>query len=158
MLAYLTPLQKLWNKGVDITAGVITSTISAGIVAVIATIFWNWKKTRDLRFEADKQRQSLSIAEEIEAAKRREAARQNRQRLAKEMEILATQAETASPEVLIDCWERYARWVDTSPLNILPRNLTTLNSLGVRIGGRLVPPTAREAARIIRNTELPAEE
>jgi hypothetical protein len=57
MFADLTLLQKLWNKGTDITAGVITSTISAGIVAVIATIFWNWEKRRDLRFEADKQRQ-----------------------------------------------------------------------------------------------------
>jgi hypothetical protein len=63
----LTPvLLKLWDKGVDIAAGVITSTLSAGVIAVIATITWSWKRNRDLRFEAEKQRQAYSIAKEFD--------------------------------------------------------------------------------------------
>ena len=89
MLAELNPLQKLYNKGVDITAGVITSTISAGIIAIIATLAWRWKRKRDLRHEEDKQRQHDRISIELEAQRSEAATRAWRQKLPMERESLS---------------------------------------------------------------------
>ncbi len=66
ILAELSLLgNKIWNRGVDIIAGVATSTISAAIIALIAIWTWRWKRKRDLKHEEDKQRQQYAIAEEL---------------------------------------------------------------------------------------------
>ena len=95
---------KLWNRGIDIGVGVITSTISAGLVAVIAIVFWNWKKKRDLRFEADKQRQQHRINEEIDVETRRRVARERVASLRKDVEIFATRAETVTNAFQLADW------------------------------------------------------
>jgi hypothetical protein len=85
--------EKLWNKGVDIAASVIASTRSAGIVALIATVAWRWKRIRDLQFEADKQRQQASISRELERAAELERRNILRNRLVSERNALAARAE-----------------------------------------------------------------
>ena len=67
-------LHKLWDKGVDIAAAVIASTLSAGIVATIATVTWRWNKRRDLKHEEEKQRQQQRIAAEHDEEQQRKAA------------------------------------------------------------------------------------
>jgi hypothetical protein len=165
MLADLTPLEKLYNKGVDITAGVIISTISAGIVAVIAIIFWNWKKRRDLRFEADKLRLQHSFTEEAGAESRRQAARERRDRLGRERDIFAAQATQMTSGIqLAELVERYYRWLESSNIDHLPRNLKTLSenphwAQGLR--GATIPNIrlmGAEVDKLIRETELPEAE
>jgi hypothetical protein len=75
--------RKHLEQGIDITAGVITSTLSAFIIAVITTFTWGFKRKRDLKLEADKQRQQHRLALELaaeqltnEAAERRARVRQ----------------------------------------------------------------------------------
>jgi hypothetical protein len=58
---------KLWNKGIDIWAGIITSTVSAAIIAVIATAAWRFKLWLDLKNDEAKQRQHHRINQELEA-------------------------------------------------------------------------------------------
>jgi hypothetical protein len=37
-------LHKLWEKGVDIIASIVASTVSAFIIAGIATLTWRYKR------------------------------------------------------------------------------------------------------------------
>ena len=165
MLADLTPLQKLYNKGVDITAGVITSTLSAGIIAVIATLTWRWKRKRDLKHEEDKQRQHDRISVELEAERADTDRRAWRQKLPMEREDHAVAAEgAASYPQLVRCWVNYVVWLRSKRLSELPGNLRVLNQHGE--DGRHImsvatseglPGIARSTADTIRNTELPPD-
>jgi hypothetical protein len=104
---------------------VIISTISAGIVAVIATIFWSWKKRRDLRFEAERQRQQHRIAEEFEQAKRQQELQERRDRLSRERDGFAEGATGATRcQELAQLWENFLAWMEMNDLQHLPKNQT----------------------------------
>jgi hypothetical protein len=144
MLAESSYLQKLWNRGVDIGVGVITSVLIAGV----GLLFWRFKLRLDLRADERRQRQQHRIAEEIEAAKRREAKRELRDRLRVEMDLLAAQAEAAADAFqLARCWETYLQWLLENQLNLLRGNLKTVNERAAW------GPAIRDTAT--RNTELP---
>jgi type VI protein secretion system component VasK len=76
MLADVPFWLKVRSRGIDIAASVIASTISAAIIAIIATFTWRWKRNRDLRFEEDKQRQQQRLAEEFAETESRRTARE----------------------------------------------------------------------------------
>jgi hypothetical protein len=167
LVADLTPLQKLYNKGVDITAGVITSTISAGIIAFIATLAWRWKRKRDLRHEEDKQRQHDRIANQIESEKRKQAAHEEREQMKAAIEMLASRVETAQTAAYVaEYWENYLKFLIVNRLDLLPGNLRTISERAawghalrsMTTQQQVAPEMAQEAARIIRGTELPPME
>jgi hypothetical protein len=131
MIADLPFLLKLWNKGVDIAAGVVTSTLSAAIVALIATGTWGWKRSRDLKFEADKQRQQHAIAEDLANKQRadEEVARQSllRQELEALLRDFANAGSPGSPDHLQDAWDAWVTWLKNNKLEYLPDNRNVLN-------------------------------
>jgi hypothetical protein len=61
----VSALQKLWWKGIDISASVIANTITAIIVAIIAEITWNRKRKKDLQLERDKELQRRQMADDL---------------------------------------------------------------------------------------------
>lgn len=162
MAVELSYFQKLWNRGVDIGVGVITSII----VGLIGLAFWRVKLWLDLRADEQRQRQQHRISSEFETRQTEDAARAWRQRLLVDGERLAAAAEAAAdfPE-LARCWASYALWLRSNQLNDLSRNLKVLHEHGddgrhimsVATHGP-VTARAREIAGIIRNTELPAGE
>jgi hypothetical protein len=164
MLAALTGiLHKLWNRGIDIGVGVITSVFIAGI----GLLFWRVKLWLDLRADERRQRQQHRIAEEIEALKRRDAARQNRQQLSADVDRFAKQAEASATAFhLADCWEHYYKWLIVNGLDGLPGNLKIIvehsawgaGLRGTATHGQVIGPAAQEVARVIRTTELPPVE
>src|ERR1035437_5995309 len=110
MLADPSFWQKFCSKGVDIAASVAASTISAIIIAGIATLTWKLKRRRDLRLEEDKQRQHNRIALELEREKRVADRRALVKRLARERDDwVAVIAGATGSNRLQDGWERYGR-------------------------------------------------
>jgi hypothetical protein len=131
MIADLPFWHKIWNRGVDIAAGVTTNTISAGIVALIATWTWRWKRGRDLKYEEDKQRQQHAIAEELAEKRRLKENLSRVSRLQRELEALVEKfANAGSPgnaEQLQKAWDTWAAWLEKNELNYLPANRKILN-------------------------------
>jgi hypothetical protein len=101
MLADPTFVQKLWNKGVDIAASVVASTITAAIIAGIATLTWRYKRKRDLELEDAKQRQHDRVALELEHEKRKRDYRERIKRLAKERDDFVAALESSANPVRI---------------------------------------------------------
>ncbi|MGA3027618.1 MAG: hypothetical protein ABSF98_22890 [Bryobacteraceae bacterium] len=149
---------KVWNRGVDIAASVVGSTISAAIIAVIATFTWRWKRNRDLRFEEDKQRQQQRLeAEFAKNEKLRAASQERHNRLTQERDYFVFALHGADPPSRInEIWAAYWEWMERNELNNLPAN-------------RKIPreppisdtfcadfePIKRQLADLIRATELP---
>jgi hypothetical protein len=132
MLTDLPFWQKIWNRGIDITVGVLTSTISAAIIALIATLTWHWKRKRDLKHEADKQRQQFAIAEELDKQKRSEADAERIARLRQELQPLALQFPSAGTagdaQLLQDAWDTWVAWLEKNELQYLPGNRKILDA------------------------------
>jgi hypothetical protein len=160
MLTELSLLQKLWNKGVDISAGIITSTISAAIIAGIATLTWRWKRRRDLKFEADKiDQQSLKADERV-----RQEARERGERLTYEKDGFAVSATSLTSGLeLAELWTNFLDWLQKNELQHLPTNQTMFAthrnfSAGLRHGtAPNVANYANQIARLIVDTELPPQ-
>ena len=135
MIADLPFWLKLWNKGVDIAAGVVTSTLSAAIVALIATWTWHWKRNRDLKFEADKQRQQHAIAEELAHTKRADEESARQSILRQELEALLRDFESAgspgNPDRVQDAWDTWGNWLKKHQLEYLPDNRKIFNKWAV---------------------------
>jgi hypothetical protein len=131
MIADLPFWLKLWNKGIDIAAGVLTSTLSAGIVALIATWFWRWKRSRDLKFEADKQHQQHAIAEDLAHKKHTVEELARRSLLSQELEALLETFTNAgspgNPDRVQDAWDVWTAWLKKNQLEYLPDNRKILN-------------------------------
>lgn len=86
MLPDLPPfLQKLWDKGIDISASVITSVI----ITLIALAAWRVKLRLDLKAEEAKQRQQHRISEELAAPVQAREAAERRRALRTQCESLA---------------------------------------------------------------------
>jgi hypothetical protein len=161
MLAELSYLTKLWNRGVDIGVGVITSVLIAGI----GLLFWRVKLWLDLQAEERKQRQQYRVAAEFEQARRQQEVREQHQRLVRQRENFAKAAASATTQLaLAAIWESFIEWLRSNELQHLPANVAALSthprwSEGVRGSSDANFPGERtEMVRVIRNTELPAEE
>lgn len=164
MLAELSYFRKLWNKGVDISAGVITSVITSVIIGLIGLLFWRVKLWLDLRTEERKQRQEHRIAQELESEKRRGDEIRLEERLTGEREALAKIAESSkNTNHLSDCWAQFEKWLDENRLDRFGENRTILIAHGP--WGRSLrscsPPYGEQAATlagIIRATAVTPEE
>jgi len=162
MLADPTFVQKLWNKGVDIAASVVASTITAAIIAGIATLTWRYKRKRDLELEDAKQRQHDRVALELEHEKRKRDYRERIKRLAKERDdFVAALESSANPVRIQELWDDYLRWLYSNKLQSLLGNQVILNEcseerqLYAQIGGGIEGPRD-QAVKWIKRTELPS--
>ena len=155
MLAEASFWLKLWNKGIDISASIIASTVSAAIIALIATLTWRWKRQRDLRFEEDKQRQQQRLKEEFEENERSRAAKATHDRLAHSREEYALAMGYDDRRRAIETWEAYRQWMQAEGLDLLPANSKIPADPFIS-----QPPDLaqffQELADLIRSTELPA--
>jgi hypothetical protein len=158
MFAELSYFQKLWNRGVDIGVGVVTSVI----VGVIGLLFWRGKLWLDLRAAAEHQRQQHQISAELDAERAHQAARERRAQLQRDRENFAVSAEAAEDfVVLARSWESFAQWLYSNGLNDLPGNLRLLHVHGNNGQAFFqnathgpVTEKAQEVAALIRTAEL----
>lgn len=137
--------QQLWNKGVDIAASVIASTISAAIIAFIATATWRWKRSRDLKFEEDKQRQQNRVVRDLaEETRRVEAAALHEKLKADTAEFIASMARAHTSQEIASEWERYVSRLQSNDLmkyagnrkivnEVIPYNLRGLSDANVAV-------------------------
>jgi hypothetical protein len=127
-------LHKLWDKGVDITASVVASTISASIIALIATWTWGFKRKRDLRLEADKQLQHHRIEQELETHEANELALRARDARERELTALVKSFEAASGEGsavrLHEAWDMWLKWLYSHNLEYRPKNQEIIRAWG----------------------------
>jgi hypothetical protein len=154
-------IHKLWNRGIDIGVGVITSII----VGLIGLVFWRFKLWLDLRADERKQRQQHRISSQLDAERAEATERVRRQKLPFDREDFAIAAETATsyPE-LMRCWGNYALWLRMNGLTELPRNLKVLHENGDS-GNHIMsvatseglPALAKSTAETIRKTDLPPD-
>ena len=119
VLASFPFLQKLWDKGIDISAAVITSVIVAGIAA----LFWKFKLHLELKSDAAKQRQHNQLQREFDEEHATQEAELKRQRLEFER---ATHsgiiARVRTADALIPAWEQCAEWMRREGLLALGGN------------------------------------
>lgn len=164
MLAYLAPfLQKVWDKGVDIAAGVITSVLATAVIALIGLLGWQAKLWLDLRADEKKQRQQHRIAQELESEKRRQEVRDQYERLHRERDSFASAVATQGRQGQAELWDRYLQWLQSNNLQHLPGNVHTYEMSGWSAVLRIttdvnVSVNASNMEKLIRNTELPSRE
>ncbi len=153
-------IQKLWNKGVDIAAAVVASTISAAIIAGIATLTWKYKRRRDLHLEEAKQRQQYRIAGEMKAEDQRAERREYIKRLGRELDdFVRAMAGATDGERIDDVWYRYGLWLEQNEITLLPGNQRVLSNVGnvSRSIDRSAEAVAKDISEQVRLTELPTE-
>lgn len=156
MLAQFPFLQKIWDKGLDITASVITSVI----IAVLALLVWKLKLRLDLKAEEQKQRQQHRLQQEFSEEPQRKAAWQRYLVLSEQRDAHAAsvQACTKTTELLAAV-DRYEGWLQTENLQNFPKNIDFMHAIaGERENMRRSDHTRRLVDGLsdrIRKTELP---
>src|SRR5579884_358573 len=159
MLAPGDYFHKLWDKGVDIGAGVVISSVSGLILAAIATLTWRWKRRRDIKLEEDKQRQQHRIAQEFAQQEQRERGIQlKRERDALIQKVLDTQGNAQQLQKAWDAWET---WLRKNGLEYLPGNRKILDkwathshAFGATSRQDTVFKWAEQIAEDIKNTQF----
>ncbi len=155
MLTHLPFLQKIWDKGVDITASVIASVIIAGL----ALLVWKLKLRLDLQAEAQKQRQQHRLQQELAEELQRSAAWArylvlNEQR---DAHAASVQACTKTTELLAAVG-RYEEWLRAENLQNFPQNIDFMKAIdGERENLRRSDHTRRLADSLsgrIRKTDV----
>jgi hypothetical protein len=151
-----TYFQKLWDKGIDISASVVT----AMIVGAIGLLLWKGKLWLDLRAEEAKQRQKFRLDDERAGALRESAAMERDHAMRCEFEEIVSDAELA-PNMATQrkVWERYLGFMGQYDLDRLPANAATLPArtiLDKKIGSMLRNGAPRET--IAAKTLVRAEE
>jgi hypothetical protein len=157
----LPPLiHKLWDRGIDIGVGVVTSVI----VAIIGYIFWRVKLGLDLHAEEKKQRQQHRIAEELSREKDMRDLHERRAKLKHEMEGYAAVAErTTELNSLTELWDHFRRWLQGNDLLSIQSNRESFHAnarggplANISMGTDMLA-VAVEIAKIIRQTQLPKQ-
>jgi hypothetical protein len=148
---------KLWDKGVDIAAGVITSVLASIFIAVIGLFLWEVKLGLDLRADARKQRQQHDIAEEFDREKRRQDTRDRQTRLRQERDEFVKAVPTLGREGQAILWESYINWIRAN--NLDSRNPRAYELAGWSPSLRLASDAnaeanARNMERMMRETDL----
>ena len=161
MTAFLASfLQKLWDKGVDIVAGIITSVLASILIALIGLAGWRFKLLLDLRAAERKQRQEHRVGQELERERLRQEARAQHTRLIKERDGFADAVRTQGRQGQAELWDRYLRWMELNGLQHLAGNGHFYELAGWASGLRIaseanVAVNAKNMEKLIRNTELP---
>jgi hypothetical protein len=157
VLPDLSPLEKLWNKGVDIAATTVASTLSAVLVATIALVGWKWKLRLELKKEEASQRQKERINDELAHERTTAARRDQADRLQAQLAALATEAMNIREGIDVEILShRYVDWLEETKLTMWKQNLARFNRW------RDVPYMNLEEsdfpllAADIRATEIPA--
>jgi hypothetical protein len=152
LLEHPSLLHQLWNKGVDIAAGVITSVF----VGVIGLAGWR------VKLELDKRHRKAILEVEASHANRisKEATRAHLDELSRERNAFVDAMTKAAPTTheMKAVWERYTSWLVGNHLESNPGNLPIL-SAGPRAFQFIAHETnmndrARELCELIRKTEL----
>jgi len=161
LVADLPFWQKLWNKGVDIAASVVSTTTSAAIIALIATWTWRWKRKRDLRHEADKQRQQHAIGKELLAKENRDREAQLKLELDPLVAKFSEAANTGNADLLQGAWDTWLGWLHQNQLEYIPANRRILDAWAVNAGNfgkansyQTVSQWAKEIASQVSGTQL----
>jgi hypothetical protein len=149
-------LHQLWNKGVDIAATVLGTTISAGIVAGIGTLAWRWNKKRDLMHEAAKQRQQHKIAQELDSAKSNREIQDVRDRAKRTIEVFVNAVSTEEPRELA---VRYFVWLRREKLDVFNHHIVS-EEASLTARPTSLSPTIEQARRerlrrVFLSTDLP---
>lgn len=153
MLAQLPFLQKIWDKGVDITASVV-------IIAGLALLVWKLKLHLDLEAEKHKQRQQQRLQQEHTEELQKRAARARYLALIEQRDAHAAsvQACTNSTELLAAVG-RYEEWLQAENLQNFPKNIDFMKAIaGERENMKRSAHTQRLADGLsdrIRKTEIP---
>ncbi len=163
-LAMTSLISKLWDRGVDIGVGAITSLFVAGIVAGAGLLFWKLKLRLELSAEKEKKEQQNRMDDEREAAQRELETQRRHERLTAERENFARSAISAENNIaLARLWGEYFNWLRDNGLDRLKRNLDVLthHSGWTRAlespGSFPLPQVERDRTRmadLIRLTEL----
>lgn len=127
---------KLWYKGIDIGASAISNIIGAGVVALFATGFWNWKKLRDLKYERQKLEQECRYRQE-ERVKRIES----RLRLCRfQIDSFVEQMRSSkATDEAASIFSRYVQWLENNKIRDWGDNWKTvqewsgMNSKGIHL-------------------------
>ena len=157
VVGHLPPfLQKLWDKGVDIAAGLIVS----GITAVIALASWKVKLWLDLKADEAKHRRQHARDLEFERERSRKDALERDERLQKELLILADEAgKVMLKSQLQSMMTRYSSWLTTNHLEHLSANAQNLSEIAswasLTQSAAQVPGLKTQLEQMIRKTELP---
>jgi hypothetical protein len=147
-------LFKIWNKGIDIAANVITSLI----VALIGLAFWKAKLWLDLRADETKQRQHHRICEDLDDDQRWRRAMAEAAELRLTRDSWAQSLEDVIGRVPeIELLERFCSWIKSNDLDIVRDNQQFLGRAAARIvvlrgGGDLV---GQDLKREARNVVIP---
>jgi hypothetical protein len=155
----------LWDRGVDISVGIITNTISAGIVALIAIATWRWKRKRDPKHEEDRQRQQRRIAEELDREGRSQEILRRISELQSELDPLvqnfASAGSAGDADHLQKAWDAWRSWLEANQLQYLPGNRKILDSwasysdrFGAANSNQTVSQWAEKLIVQVRGTQL----
>jgi hypothetical protein len=156
-------IHKLWDRGVDVGVGVITSVI----VGLIGLAFWQVKLLLDLRADREKQLQQDRIKKQIEREDSLREQRERYQTLTRQREEFAAIAErgTLGGAGLGNHWEHVRDWMRSNDLHQLKASIPMfleMTDWGDRIRGMTLdinlPVNASNMARIIREIEIPKPE
>jgi hypothetical protein len=154
-------LLKLWERGIDISANVITSVI----VALIGLAFWKAKLWLDLRSDRAKREQQYRMEDERESETRRQEVVNAAAGRKRELDDLADAAQGAGDLAsMAIVWQHYEEFMRRNKLNHLPKNLETTAerdkwSVMMRAARNMPgsgPQNKDQMAALIRKTELPA--
>ncbi len=135
-------LQKLWDKGIDISEGILVATVSAGIATAIALLGWKIKLHFDLKAEDERRR--------LRRAERRARLEQEREALAGTLAaaILRGDLSAINSTVL-----NYETWLQKYEL--LPVNAHLLNSVKEQANEIKFEPSLVQAQEISAASETP---
>ena len=181
MVVDLSPWEKLWNKGVDITATSLASALSALLAAAIALLGWKLKLWLDLKKEKASQLQKAAIEDQISRDKTAESRRRLIARLKAELAVFADEARSVSSETVAArglgpvtsaaeaLSARYTKWLEGMQLLTWKRNLRLIHKWGDPwntqpftkssggIGLELNQAKLNELEADIRGTDIPDE-
>lgn len=151
---------KLWNRGVDIGVGVVTSII----VGLIGLAFWQVKLWLDLRADKEKQLQQDRIKKQIEREDRLNEQRERYEKLTQQRESFAAIAEggTLGRVGQMNHWNHVQEWMKSNDLHELPANTARFHELA-DWGNKLrdterddnAAQNAKNMARMIREIQIP---
>lgn len=124
---------------------------------------WRWKRSRDLKFDADKQRQQHAIAEEL--ARKKQAAEDAARQLALGQELeahlqrFASAGSPGNPDRVQDAFDGWVTWLDKNGLKYLPDNQKILDKWAIHNfrqanSQQTAAQLAKEVAADIKGTQL----
>jgi hypothetical protein len=127
MLPDISFATKLWNRGVDIAASAIASTISGAILAIIAGVAYFIKLRLDLKHDASKQHQAIQIANEETQKRKRAEYDANIVVLKRDQHNMAAAMGSApNQQRMQELWNDYRDWLKRNGLAHLPGAINVL--------------------------------